>query len=1190
MEPRWQAILWCVFVICPSNSADVSVSNRSVSPNPDLPVVLVAIQIRNKADILPYFWTLFARLDYPKENLVLVIRADHCHDDSVELTLKWLAEYNDQYLETSFKFQESPVAYPREESSHAWVTERHQVLSLLREEALITARKRKADYFWQLDADVLLANSGTLKALIAAKKPIIAPLLSGPFGFINFELSRKEADEEETQIEEIRSRSRPGVFKVYAVFQCFLLDLKTQKQERLSFLQKRAGRDAPEDSGMIFGRSAWLAGIEVYITNKDLYASVPPSLTEDEDEDDIHDLTLSAVSYATSISGQFPLNKRLFAGNELEVDEDLLGVSEVIVITNKTKSGLYDVILAHGWKSKVVQAVEEEMLNHVDLEQVNAAALDRGQPMSKKDIARLLSHLQAWSKVVEKKDWKNWKTLILEDNVAFQPYAKNILRQSLAELSAHRVKYDILLLGREPFTKNEKEFPLFHGMPSTVSLVGYSRNICGYIVTVNGAIKLLAAEILEGMIPLDEYLSFMMGVHPDVRLSEYFTRGQFHGFSTRPLILKHLDPERNGIQNIYDVYPEFDGGIQNIYDVYPEFDENGEEFQLEVEIADEEIKEESFGHDEEGNSVPAVPGYLATSMQFTSSYKEIREDIEPALDFERMESEFFEVKELVLNQEEIEELGQKNLNVFEANHEDAESPTVLLAIQIRNKAHSLPYFLSLLSQVDYPKDHITLLIRSDHNQDRSVEILDKWLQKHRRYYKDVDAAYRTLPIFYTNETMFSPWVNVRNSTMILLREEALQTARDLKVDYLWMLDADVMIGNHQVLWKLIKAKKGIIAPLIHSFDGYANFRHFVPMTCCSEAKRYEDIRNQEILGTFPVPVVDHCYLINMKMVGPRMLTFDKTKLKVVTDVPLQDMMNVFSLSAKVHNINIYIVNNDMFGYMPPPLDVGETIEDDEERVMSAAIHAGAFHWEYPFEQDIFDGYEQLIDWDNLGIEEVFVINLERRSEKKSFMEKAVPQSVGWFPEFISAFDGMNLDAKELEKMGMELPSATELSLRGEIGCFLSHFKTWERIVAEDLSLSIILEDDAIFEPFAKPLIRKAFHDLSDRNLQWDILYLGRKMSLRNEQEESVFDGTIIRTVVYSEWLVGYVISKQGAQKLINAYNPNVFVPVDEYVQIIGNSSSYADALYDQFGTYRGGRPPIRPLFWPYLQAFLRYPP
>jgi len=43
------------------------------------------------------------------------------------------------------------------------------------------------------------------------------------------------------------------------------------------------------------------------------------------------------------------------------------------------------------------------------------------------------------------------------------------------------------------------------------------------------------------------------------------------------------------------------------------------------------------------------------------------------------------------------------------NFPDAQvEPTVFIALLVRNKAHTLPYFLTLLEKLDYPKDRIAI--------------------------------------------------------------------------------------------------------------------------------------------------------------------------------------------------------------------------------------------------------------------------------------------------------------------------------------------------------------------------------------------------------------------------------------------------------------------------------------------------
>jgi collagen beta-1,O-galactosyltransferase len=70
------------------------------------------------------------------------------------------------------------------------------------------------------------------------------------------------------------------------------------------------------------------------------------------------------------------------------------------------------------------------------------------------------------------------------------------------------------------------------------------------------------------------------------------------------------------------------------------------------------------------------------------------------------------------------------------------APSVFVSVLVRNKAHTLPYFLSTLEQLSYPKERIVLHIRSDQNevseaglgpspsvQDSSLAILRAWVER-----------------------------------------------------------------------------------------------------------------------------------------------------------------------------------------------------------------------------------------------------------------------------------------------------------------------------------------------------------------------------------------------------------------------------------------------------------------------------
>ena len=47
-------------------------------------------------------------------------------------------------------------------------------------------------------------------------------------------------------------------------------------------------------------------------------------------------------------------------------------------------------------------------------------------------------------------------------------------------------------------------------------------------------------------------------------------------------------------------------------------------------------------------------------------------------------------------------------------------PTLMIVVLVRNKAHVLPHFFGCLENLTYPKNKISLFIRSDHNADNSL--------------------------------------------------------------------------------------------------------------------------------------------------------------------------------------------------------------------------------------------------------------------------------------------------------------------------------------------------------------------------------------------------------------------------------------------------------------------------------------
>lgn len=119
---------------------------------------------------------------------------------------------------------------------------------------------------------------------------------------------------------------------------------------------------------------------------------------------------------------------------------------------------------------------------------------------------------------------------------------------------------------------------------------------------------------------------------------------------------------------------------------------------------------------------------------------------------------------------------------------------------------------------------------------------------------------------------------------------------------------------------------------------------------------------------------------------------------------------------------------------------------------------------------------------------------------------------------------------------------------GEIGCFLSHYNIWTEIVEKGLSEVLILEDDILFESYFKSSAETILHEARRTGEEWDFIYLGRK---RMEDEVDYVPNTkYLVNVDYSYWTIGYVISLEGAKKLIAGKPLTRLMPVDEYIPIM----------------------------------------
>ncbi|XP_059411045.1 procollagen galactosyltransferase 1 [Carassius carassius] len=220
------------------------------------------------------------------------------------------------------------------------------------------------------------------------------------------------------------------------------------------------------------------------------------------------------------------------------------------------------------------------------------------------------------------------------------------------------------------------------------------------------------------------------------------------------------------------------------------------------------------------------------------------------------------------------------------------APRVMLALVCRNSAHSLPHVLGAIDRLSYPKDRMAVWVATDHNSDNTTEILREWLINVQNFYHYVEWRPQEEPSVYEDESGPKHWTNLRYEHVMKLRQAALDTAREMWADYFLMVDCDNLLTNRDVLWKLMRENKTIVAPMLESRAAYSNF--WCGMTSQGYYKRtpaYMPIRRQERKGCFAVPMVHSTFLMIVdRGLKASLLIEDDLRFEVFFKRRLQNLM------------------------------------------------------------------------------------------------------------------------------------------------------------------------------------------------------------------------------------------------------------------------------------------------------------
>ncbi|XP_072285781.1 inactive glycosyltransferase 25 family member 3 [Pyxicephalus adspersus] len=483
---------------------------------------------------------------------------------------------------------------------------------------------------------------------------------------------------------------------------------------------------------------------------------------------------------------------------------------------------------------------------------------------------------------------------------------------------------------------------------------------------------------------------------------------------------------------------------------------------------------------------------------------------------------------------------------------DPSHPSLVIAILARNAAHALPYTLGALERLDYPKESISVWCATDHNEDQTSDVLQSWVEAVQSFYHSVEWTAQETPWWYPQETSPKHWPDERYEHVMKLRQEALKYARDSKADYILFTDADNVLTNHQTIQLLMAENKTLVAPMLDSQTGFSNFWcGITPQGFYRRTPDYFPTKNRQRTGCFPVPMVHSTFLLDLRKEESHKLAFYPPHVNYTWTF---DDIIVFAFSCLASGVQGYICNHHRYGFVNIPAPPHQEIEDDKLNFVHLMLEAMVEGYQFVSSRYVspLPKYP-----DKMGFDEVFLINLVRRPERRERMLRSLyEQEISC--RVMDAVDGSALNSSDIKRMGVNLllgfydPFSGRTLTKGEVGCFLSHYKIWQEIVDKQLKVSLVFEDDVRFESFFKRKMIRLLGEVRRAQLDWDLIYIGRKQ-VTTDPEKKVENVQNLVVAEYSYWTLCYMISLQGAQKLLNAEPLSKMLPVDEFLPIMADT-------------------------------------
>lgn len=180
----------------------------------------------------------------------------------------------------------------------------------------------------------------------------------------------------------------------------------------------------------------------------------------------------------------------------------------------------------------------------------------------------------------------------------------------------------------------------------------------------------------------------------------------------------------------------------------------------------------------------------------------------------------------------------------------------------------------------------------------------------------------------------------------------------------------------------------------------------------------------------------------------------------------------------------------------------------------------------------------------------YVISLADESLRRDFMEKQLNRLEHDF-NYVDATDMRFCDVNTLEKNSSlsKYSSIKRPLTRGEVGCALSHYDVYKRLLNSNDEWAWVIEDDAIISRIKNDSIEKVINISNGA----DAIILGySKLAIKEENvfyamepiKAAVIDCEMTVGTPWRNWTCGtvsYLINKSGARKMLSVLSDNKIV-------------------------------------------------